>query len=146
VAASESVGDGQWAMEVIERRLERAFRQPPKFSTLDRYLTHQHILLETDVDEAGNAPETVKEDCFPGNPDPPHCFSLEGTVVHIKTEVAFSLLHGHSRFWVERATHNIYNHCFWVPMWGRFRQLRRGLQRAGAAGIPRWRRSASSTS
>ncbi|KAG0619355.1 hypothetical protein M758_4G133500 [Ceratodon purpureus] len=67
-------------MEVIDRILEQAFRQPPKFSTLDRYLNHQHILLETDVDDAGNAPDTVKEDSFPGNLDPPHRFSIEGSI------------------------------------------------------------------
>lgn len=76
--------DGQWAMDIIDAILERAFWQPPKFSSLDKYLRHQYVLLETEIDEAGNPPESVKEADFPANPNSPHTFHLvPGTVTDL---------------------------------------------------------------
>lgn len=69
-----------WAMDIINAILELAFRPPPRVSFVERFLNHQYILLETDVDEAGFAPDTVKPSLFPGNPNPPLVYNLDGTV------------------------------------------------------------------
>jgi hypothetical protein len=69
-------------MDIVTAILEKAFWQPPKFSSLDKYLQHQYVLLETEIDEAGNPPDFVKDTDFPPNPNPPHSFTLvPGTVI-----------------------------------------------------------------
>jgi hypothetical protein len=69
---------GEWIFQI----LKKAFAQPPKFSTLERYLHHQQILLALGVDNEGNAEKCVHDDDFPGNPNPRHHFSLKGKVPH----------------------------------------------------------------
>lgn len=70
--------EGEWIFQI----LKKAFAEPPKFSTLERYLHHQQILLELGVDNEGNAEKCVRDDSFPGNPNPRHHFSLRGKVPH----------------------------------------------------------------
>ncbi|KAG0629580.1 hypothetical protein M758_1G114400 [Ceratodon purpureus] len=83
----DDLDDGQWAMDIIDAILERAFWQPPKFSSLDQYLKHQYVLLETEIDEAGNPPASTTEADFPPNPNPPHTFNLiDGTITASKTK------------------------------------------------------------
>ncbi|XP_024386340.1 uncharacterized protein [Physcomitrium patens] len=80
-----------WAMEVIELILDRAVWQPPKFSTLDRYLHHQYETLNsgwTDFDEDGkpraDAP-WLEEDRISRNPNPKPTFNqVEGTITAAK--------------------------------------------------------------
>jgi hypothetical protein len=73
-------------MDIIVAILQKlAFWQPLKFSNLDKYLQHQHVLQETEIDKAGNLPEFVKDTDFPSNPNLPHTFTLvPGTVIHQK--------------------------------------------------------------
>lgn len=71
--------EGEWIFQI----LKKAFAEPPKFSTLERYLHHQQVLLALGVDNEGNAERSVRDDCFSGNPNPRHHFSLKGKVPHI---------------------------------------------------------------
>ena len=71
-------------MDVIDAILERAFWEPPRFSSLDKYLRHQYVLQDPnfEIDEEGNPPECVTMADFPPNQSPPHTFNLvPGTVI-----------------------------------------------------------------
>lgn len=70
--------EGEWIFQI----LKNAFAQPPKFSTLERYLNHQQILLASGVDNKGNAAKCIHDGCFSGNPNPRHHFSLRGKAPH----------------------------------------------------------------